>query len=185
MSVPSFVAEGQDCSRISGLYLERLASSGAWNLLAKKESARESQSVGRVLTPRLVTGLASRRSDRSAISLSVLIAVRGRNSECFENHGRPAASGWETNSTSRFQTTQAMRASLLARAMAALLGPRRRWTSRAQALRRSGAFTRLEAQRTERAPWVRSIRILESPRLLMRPSRRMLPEECSRGVRPR
>ena len=77
---------------------------------------------------------------------------------CSGEPRRQAVIGMPTKGCSLRQTAQAMRASLLARATAALLCPRRSWRWRAQARRRSGWSWSLAARRTERAPWMRSIR---------------------------
>jgi hypothetical protein len=54
-----------------------------------------------------------------------------------------------------------MRAILLATAVAARLWPRAAWRESAQAWRRSGDFLRCAALRTERAPWMRRVRLPE------------------------
>ena len=116
-----------------------------------------------------------------ASSAALLGAFRGERSASHHS----VSSSIDSKLRSLLQTAQAMRASLLARATAALLWPRAHWRSRAQTWRWLGCPRLLAAQRTERAPWMRSIRRYGSPRFEIEPSRRMSPLECSRGVSPR
>ena len=113
--------------------------------------------------------------------VSILGAIRGERL----TRDQSVTSSIDSKLRSLLQTAQAMRASLLARATAALLRPRAHWRSRAQSWRRLGRSRPFAAQRTERAPWMRSIRKYGSPRLEIEPSLRMRPLECSRGVSPR
>lgn len=98
------------------------------------------------------------------------------------------AGGRNSKSRCRYQLAQMMRASLLATATAALLWPLRARTRIAHSRKASSGRPARRAEpaeyRTARAPWTSSIRKYPSPRLLMVPRRRMLPDENSRGVRP-
>lgn len=82
------------------------------------------------------------------------------------------------------ETPQIIRASLFATAMAARFRPRLLSTSRAHSCNRCGAFVRCAESSTDLAPLIKSVLKYVSPLLLIDPSRRLSPLECSFGVRP-
>ena len=122
---------GSDCIRIFGLY----SGSGTLRAMMKIRS-RDANRLPGLKRHWGGFGVFPRRSDRFVISSN-----RKCDSRCGDKFSRPSQAdvwGRASKGLPDFQTAQAMRDSLLATAMAALLWPQRCSSSSAQARNRSG-----------------------------------------------